>query len=72
MTHAWLDDDPVARDGHGAALSAGELCHRDGCWHRWLDHDHITAGLSDAWFGWCMILSAEGRCGCLGFIGGST
>lgn len=62
--------DPIARDGHGAPVSAGELCQRDTCWHRWLDHDHAYAGLADPAFGACLIPTSDGRCPCPEFVGG--
>jgi hypothetical protein len=63
--------DPVARGSDGAALSAGELCTRDGCWHRWLDHDHIDAPLWGQGWGWCMVRGGDGRCSCVGFLTGT-
>lgn len=60
--------DPVARDGWGAPLSAAERCHRDTCRHEWLSHDHAYAPLGSDGFGRCLIVGAEGRCGCPGFV----
>jgi hypothetical protein len=58
--------DGVARDRHGIPLSAGELCQRDGCWHRWIDHDHAYAPLFDLGFDRCLF------CGCPQFATGSV
>lgn len=67
MTAGW---DDVARDRHGAALSAGEVCQRDTCWHRWLDHDHAFSPRESPGFGYCLIPTAAGRCRCPGFLSG--
>jgi hypothetical protein len=60
--------DPVARDGWGAALSAAERCHREDCRHEWLGHDHAYAPVGSPEFGWCLVHTADGRCGCRGFV----
>lgn len=58
--------DPVARDKHGAPLSAAERCH--GCWHEWLAHDHAYAAYGSPEFGRCLVNTSDGRCGCDLFI----
>jgi len=60
------DEDPVARDQHGVPLSAGELCQRDSCWHRWIDHDHAYAPLFAPGWGRCLF------CGCPTFASGQV